>query len=70
MGEYRTSTELEDIWKYQTEVTELESTIIELRHTLEGFSSPLDEEERVRRWQWNSIRVTRRNQKGKENEGS
>ena len=43
--------------KVPTEVTELEKTIIELKNTLEGFKSRLDEEERISELEdkaWNS----------------
>ena len=40
--------EMENIRKYQIEVTELKNTIIKLKNTLEGFNSRLDEvEERI-----------------------
>lgn len=41
----RISTKAETIRKYQADVTELKSTIIELKITPQGFSSRLDKAE-------------------------
>ena len=39
MNKVRISTEIEDIRKYQVEVTELKNIITELKNTIEGFNS-------------------------------
>ena len=39
------STKTENIRKYQTELTEMRKTVAELKNTLEGFNSRLDEVE-------------------------
>ena len=45
MNMTRIPTKMENIRKYQIEVTELRNTIVELKNTLGGFNSTLDETE-------------------------
>lgn len=45
MNRVRSSTRVENIRKFQTEVIELENTITELDNTLEAFNSVLDKTE-------------------------
>ena len=42
----RTTTEIENIIKYQVKVTELKNIIIELKNKQKGFNSRLDEAEK------------------------
>lgn len=66
----RISTEIENIKKYQIEITELKDTITELKNLIKGCNSKLDEvEERIgelKTAQWNSSNLKRKRKKNED----
>ena len=55
----RTTTEMENIIKYQIKVTELKNIIIELKNKQKGFNSRLDEaEERISELEDRTVALT------------
>lgn len=66
----RISTEIENIKKYQIEITELKDTTTELKNLIKGCNSKLDEvEERIgelKTAQWNSSNLKRKRKKNED----
>ena len=67
MNKVRISTKIENIRKYQTDITELKIAITALRNLIEGFSSRPDEaNKRISKLKDKAGKIIQSEQKGKE----